>query len=186
MGFHSGKQYDFSIMAKSSYSASVKLKIQLVNSTGKVIGSTVIDKFTNMWKNYSVAIITTDSAQKGKLNIVFEGEGAIDIDVVSLFPHDTWKGRSGGLRNDIAQMIADLKPGFIRFPGGCIVEGRDIMNRYQWKTTVGKVNERQLIMNRWNVEFRHRPAPDYYQSFGLAFTNTFSLQKIAEQNHYQF
>jgi alpha-L-arabinofuranosidase len=175
MGFHSGKQYDFSILAKSSYSAAVKLKIQLVNSTGKVIGSTVIDKFTNMWKNYSVAITTTDSAQKGKLNIVFEGEGAIDIDVVSLFPHDTWKGRSGGLRNDIAQLIADLKPGFIRFPGGCIVEGRDIMNRYQWKTTVGKVNERQLIMNRWNVEFRHRSAPDYYQSFGLGFYEYFQF-----------
>jgi len=175
MGFHSGKQYDFSIMAKSSYSASVKLKIQLVNSTGKVIGSTVIDKFTNMWKTYSASIITTDSAQKGKLNIVFEGEGAIDIDVVSLFPHDTWKGRAGGLRNDIAQLIADLKPGFIRFPGGCIVEGRDIMNRYQWKTTVGKVNERQLIMNRWNVEFRHRPAPDYYQSFGLGFYEYFQF-----------
>ena len=175
MGFHSGKQYDFSVMAKSSNSSAIKLKIQLVNSTGKVIGSTVIDKFSNMWKNYSAAITPTDSAQKGKLNIVFEGEGAIDIDVVSLFPHDTWKGRSGGLRNDIAQLIADLKPGFIRFPGGCIVEGRDIMNRYQWKTTVGKVNERQLIMNRWNVEFRHRPAPDYYQSFGLGFYEYFQF-----------
>jgi alpha-L-arabinofuranosidase len=175
MGFHSGRAYDFSIMAKSSYSASVKLKIQLVNSTGKIIGSTVIDKFTNMWKNYSASITATDSAQKGKLNIFFEGEGAIDIDVVSLFPHDTWKGRSGGLRNDIAQMIADLKPGFIRFPGGCIVEGRDIMNRYQWKTTVANMNERQLIMNRWNVEFRHRPAPDYYQSFGLGFYEYFQF-----------
>ncbi len=177
IGIHSGKQYDFSITAKAGNTANVKLKIQLLNSSGKIIGTTVIEQFTNTWRKYSAAITSTDSAQKGKLNIVFEGEGIIDIDIVSLFPHDTWKGRSGGLRNDIAQMIADLKPGFIRFPGGCIVEGRDIMNRYQWKTTVGNVNERQLIMNRWNVEFRHRPAPDYFQSFGLGFYEYFQFSE---------
>lgn len=175
MGFHSGKQYDFSIMVRAGKDVNIKMIVQLVNSTGKVIGSSSLEKFESNWNIYSTVITTTDSAQKGKLNIVFEGEGAVDIDVVSLFPHDTWKGRSGGLRNDIAQMIADLKPGFIRFPGGCIVEGRDIMNRYQWKTTVGNVNERQLIMNRWNVEFRHRPAPDYYQSFGLGFYEYFQF-----------
>jgi alpha-N-arabinofuranosidase len=72
-------------------------------------------------------------------------------------------------------MIADLKPGFVRFPGGCIVEGRDLTNRYQWKTTVGPVEDRKMIMNRWNVEIESRQAPDYFQSFGLGFYEYFLL-----------
>jgi len=95
--------------------------------------------------------------------------------MVSLFPADTWKGRPGGLRKDIVQMIADLKPGFLRFPGGCIVEGRNLTNRYQWKTTVGPVEERKLIINRWNMEMRNRQAPDYFQSFGIGFFEYFQL-----------
>ena len=95
--------------------------------------------------------------------------------MVSLFPATTWKNRPGGLRSDLVQMIADLKPGFVRFPGGCIVEGRDLTNRYQWKTTVGPVEERKLIMNRWNVEIQNRQAPDYFQTFGLGFFEYFQL-----------
>src|SRR4029079_17199925 len=94
---------------------------------------------------------------------------------ISLFPKDTWKNRPGGLRADLVQLLADLKPGFLRFPGGCIVEGRELATRYQWKKTVGDVDERKLIVNRWNTEFRHRPTPDYYQSFGLGFFEYFQL-----------
>jgi len=175
IGLHKGKQYDFSIMARTDKAGSIKLNIQLLNSSGQVVGNTRIDNISGEWKNYSASFITTDTAQRGKLNLVFEGEGIIDIDMVSLFPHDTWKNRPGGLRNDIVQKIADLKPGFIRFPGGCIVEGHDLTNRYQWKTTVGNVSDRKLIMNRWNDEFSHRPASDYYQSFGLGFYEYFLL-----------
>jgi alpha-N-arabinofuranosidase len=175
LGVHSGKQYDFSIMARLVDSKGFKVKVQVVNYAGKEVGSTTIENFTKDWKKYSASITTTDSAQKGKLNLIFEGTGVIDIDMVSLFPHDTWKNRPGGLRNDLVQKIADLKPGFIRFPGGCIVEGKELSNRYQWKTTVGNAVDRKLIMNRWNVEFRHRPAPDYYQSFGLGFYEYFQL-----------
>ena len=175
IGIHSGKQYDFSIMTRLVDSKGLKLKVQLVNYAGKEIGSTVIGNFTNDWKKYTASITATDTSQKGKLNLIFEGTGVIDIDMVSLFPHDTWRNRPGGLRNDLVQKIADLKPGFIRFPGGCIVEGKDLTNRYQWKTTVGAVADRKLIMNRWNVEFRNRPAPDYYQSFGLGFYEYFQL-----------
>ena len=177
IGLHKEKQYDFSIMARTEKSTNIKIKIQLVNYTGKVVGSSLIENFSSDWKKYSTSLTTTDTVQKGKLNLVFEGEGVIDIDNVSLFPHDTWKNRPGGLRNDLVQKIADLKPGFIRFPGGCIVEGKDLSNRYQWKTTVGDVYDRTLIMNRWNVEFRHRPAPDYYQSFGLGFYEYFLLSE---------
>jgi alpha-N-arabinofuranosidase len=109
------------------------------------------------------------------LRLLFTGRGSADLDMISLFPSDTWKERPGGLRKDIVQMIADLKPGFVRFPGGCIVEGRDLTNRYQWKTTVGPVDERRMITNRWNLEIRNRQAPDYFQSFGLGFFEYFQL-----------
>ncbi len=95
--------------------------------------------------------------------------------MVSLFPGDTWKGRPGGLRSDLVQLLADMKPGFVRFPGGCIVEGYDLKLRYQWKKTIGNVEDRQMIVNRWNTEFAHRLTPDYYQSFGLGFYEYFQL-----------
>jgi len=175
IGIHKEKQYDFSIMVRTEKPTNIKIKVQVLNYAGKDIGSTVIENFSTAWKKHSSSIITTDTAQRGKLNLVFEGSGVIDIDIVSLFPHDTWKNRPGGLRNDLVQKIADLKPGFIRFPGGCIVEGKDLTNRYQWKTTVGNADDRKLIMNRWNVEFPRRSAPDYYQSFGLGFYEYFLL-----------
>lgn len=175
MGFHKGKQYDFSVMIRSQKNKNAKIKIELLNYNGKIIGEGTVENFNSDWKKYAAAITTTDSAQRGKLRLSFTGEGVIDIDMVSLFPHDTWKNRPGGLRNDLVQKIADLKPGFIRFPGGCIVEGREITNRYQWKTTVGNVPDRKLIMNRWNVEFPYRAAPDYFQSFGLGFYEYFLL-----------
>jgi alpha-N-arabinofuranosidase len=73
------------------------------------------------------------------------------------------------------QLLADMKPGFIRFPGGCIVEGHELSTRYQWKKTIGPVEERQLSINRWNSEFAHRPTPDYFQTFGLGFFEYFQL-----------
>ncbi len=99
--------------------------------------------------------------------------------MVSLFPKATWKGRADGLRADLVQLLKDLQPGFLRFPGGCIVEGRNLQERYQWKTTIGDPAERKLIINRWNLEFRARnPArapDDYFQSFGLGFFEYFQL-----------
>ena len=114
-------------------------------------------------------MISLQTEPKARLRLLFTGKGTVDLDMVSLFPSDTWKGRAGGLRNDLVQMIADLKPGFIRFPGGCIVEGRDLTNRYQWKSTVGPVEARKMIINRWNMEMKDHQTPDYFQSFGLGF-----------------
>ena len=175
MGIYAGKQYRFSLLAKNENGAAVKVKVQLVNASGKIIGQTTLENFSSDWKKYTAVIATTDSAQKGKLNVLFEGNGTVDIDMVSLFPEHTFKDRPNGLREDLAQKLADLKPGFIRFPGGCIVEGRDLTNRYQWKTTVGNVEDRKLIMNRWNVEFSYKLTPDYFQSFGLGFYEYFQL-----------
>ena len=75
----------------------------------------------------------------------------------------------------MVQLLADMKPGFIRFPGGCIVEGHELATRYQWKKTIGNVEDRQVMINRWNTEFAHRLTPDYYQSFGLGFYEYFQL-----------
>ena len=175
IGIHANTPYNFSVIAKSEPGTAVKVKVQLINATGKIIGETLLDNFTSDWKKYTAVISTTDTAQKGKLNLLFEGNGTVDIDMVSLFPQNTFKNRPNGLREDLAQKLADLKPGFIRFPGGCIVEGRDLSNRYQWKTTVGDVAGRKLIMNRWNVEFKNKLTPDYFQSFGLGFYEYFQL-----------
>jgi alpha-N-arabinofuranosidase len=103
------------------------------------------------------------------------GTGYVDLDMISLYPVDTWKGRPNGLRKDLVQLLYDMHPGFVRFPGGCIVEGRQLLTRYRWKTTVGDIAERKTIINRWNDEFDQRPAPDYFQSFGLGFYEYFQL-----------
>lgn len=176
MGIKNGLQYDFSVMYRQT-AASIKMHIELINEKGEKIGGTVATAgFTGTtWKKQTASFTAVADALKASMNIWLEGDGTIDLDMVSLFPTDTWKKRPGGMRADMVQMLADLKPGFIRFPGGCIVEGFDLTNRYQWKKTVGPVEERQLIMNRWNVEFAHRPAPDYFQTFGLGFFEYFQL-----------
>jgi alpha-N-arabinofuranosidase len=177
MGIKKDLRYDFSLLYRLP-AAGLTLHVELVSSTGKVIGaSSLIPAVTTgeQWKKAAVSFNATDSALRGRMNIWFEGTGAIDMDIVSLFPSDTWKGRPGGMRADMIQMLADMKPGFIRFPGGCIVEGHDLSVRYQWKKTLGPIEDRQLIVNRWNYEFAHRPTPDYFQTFGLGFYEYFQL-----------
>lgn len=176
MGIKKELRYDFSLMYRQQ-SGTNKLYVELVKNDNTVIGSTTVDLNATgeAWKKVSAGFNATDTALKAKLNIWFEGDSTIDLDMISLFPTDTWKNRPGGMRADMVQWLADMKPGFIRFPGGCIVEGFDLAHRYQWKKTIGPVEERQLIMNRWNNEFAHRPTPDYFQTFGLGFYEYFQL-----------
>jgi alpha-N-arabinofuranosidase len=174
MGIKKDERYTFSIMAHI-LQGNTRLRIELADSTGKVLGSTVVQPAGKQWKTYTASITATATEPKAKLNIRFENKGILEIDRVSLFPDDTWKNRPGGMRKDLVQLLADMKPGFIRFPGGCIVEGRDLSTRYQWKKTVGDIDTRELIINRWNTEFNHRLAPDYFQTFGLGFFEYFQL-----------
>ncbi|RAJ35715.1 alpha-L-arabinofuranosidase C-terminal domain-containing protein [Pedobacter cryoconitis] len=178
IGVKKGLSYDFSVFYRQS-SPAVKLHAELIDSTGKVLGSAVLVPETSdsQWKKQSVTFTANQTVNKAKFNLWFEGAGQIDLDQISLFPGDTWKNRKGGLRGDMVQILADMKPGFIRFPGGCIVEGHDLSTRYQWKKTIGPVENRKLIVNRWNSEFSHRPAPDYYQTFGLGFYEYFQLSE---------
>jgi alpha-N-arabinofuranosidase len=177
MGIKQNNKYNFSIMASLPAETNIGLRIELVSEKGEIIGKTSIAPKGKEWKKYEAGFIATKSDLKASLRIWFEGTGIIDIDMVSLFPGDTWKGRPNGLRADIVQLLADMKPGFLRFPGGCIVEGYDLSLRYQWKKTIGNVENRESIINRWNTEFAHRLTPDYYQSFGLGFFEYFQLSE---------
>ena len=168
--------YAFSVLSRNTEGA-VEMTVELVAANGKKLGSGTITNLSKEWKQYDLTINSSDTSNKGSLQILFSGKGVIDLDIISLFPQQTWKHRPKGLRHDLVQLLADMKPGFIRFPGGCIVEGRDLTNRYQWKETVGKLDDRKVLMNRWNIEFRHRPTPDYFQTFGLGFYEYFQLSE---------
>lgn len=176
MGIKKEVGYDFSVQYRQS-SPSAKMYIELVDEKGRPIGGIAVTTTTSgdEWKKATANFTATATVPKASLNIWFEGDGTVDLDMVSLFPKDTWKGRPGGMRADMVQLLADMKPGFIRFPGGCIVEGFDLSQRYQWKKTIGPIDQRQLIINRWNYEFPHRSTPDYFQTFGLGFFEYFQL-----------
>ncbi len=136
------------------------------------------------WKKYSLTIESPLTMADARLRLFLRPEkgrdawekiNSIDIEHVSMFPTDTWKGRENGMRKDLAQALADMKPGVFRFPGGCIVEGTDLDQRYQWKNSVGPVENRPLNENRWENTFPHRLFPDYHQSYGLGFFEFFQL-----------
>jgi alpha-N-arabinofuranosidase len=172
MGFKKDLRYNFSFAARS-VDADHVITAELLNEKDEVIGTTTLNVSAKEWKKYEASLVPTETCAKGKLRLSFSAKGTVDIDLVSLMPTDTWKNTA--LRSDIVQLLYDLKPGFLRFPGGCIVEGRDLATRYQWKKTVGSRDTRELLINRWNTEFAHRPSPDYYQSFGLGFFEYFTL-----------
>jgi alpha-L-arabinofuranosidase len=174
IGLLEGESYDFSAQIRG-VSGTPLINVQLYGADGTLLASVPLKGFSSGWKKINATLRPTDTDPKARLQIVLEGKGAVDLDFVSLFPRRTWKHRPGGLRADMVQMLADLKPGFLRFPGGCIVEGSVLERRYQWKTTIGPVEKRRLLINRWNYEFIHRPTPDYFQSFGLGFFEYFQL-----------
>jgi alpha-L-arabinofuranosidase len=176
MGIKGGMIYHFSMWARS-VEGDGRLRIELIDSKNEVIGRTDLSGLTSEWKKHSIDLQASATDAKSKLRVWFDGKGTIEADMISLFPDDTWKKRPGGLRADLVQLLADMKPGFLRFPGGCIVEGRELTNRYQWKKTIGDVENRELIINRWNSEFKHRLAPDYFQTFGLGFFEYFQLSE---------
>ncbi|TDW50101.1 alpha-N-arabinofuranosidase [Flavobacterium sp. 270] len=177
MGIKKDLKYNLTLKASKLSGNISKIKFQFIDKDNKVLGETSVVPTSKDWSDYSAQLIASATEAKAKLKITFEGNGVIDLDNISLFPEDTWAGRKNGLRKDLVQLLYDLKPGFLRFPGGCIVEGRTLAERYQWKKSVGKVEDRETAVNRWNMEFAHRPAPDYFQSFGLGFFEYFQLSE---------
>lgn len=173
-----GETYDFSARVRNSSRKPLQLGVELINSIGRTYKTDTLTVAPAAgWQKIEATLTSELTDPKGRLRVLLLTPGTIDIDHISLFPTDTWKGRKGGLRRDLAQSLADLSPKVMRFPGGCIVEGTDLANRYQWKNTVGPVEERPLNINRWNYNFSNRMAPDYFQSAGLGFFEFFQLSE---------
>jgi len=168
--------YRFSVWARSAEGSS-SIRIELVDPESNVFVTQKLTVDSKEWKKYQVVIKSGKTEPKGRLRIFLTSKTAVDMDHVSLFPVDTWKGRENGLRKDLAQALYDLHPGVFRFPGGCIVEGTDLDTRYQWKNSVGPVENRKLNENRWQYTFAHRFFPDYFQTYGMGFFELFQLSE---------
>ncbi len=172
--------YRFSVWARCPEGGKATLEVRLVDNDTmgerQEFATVKVDVSGKEWKKYTAQLKAPRTEPKGALRIFLAGEKATcDVEHVSLFPTDTWKGRENGMRRDLAQALADMHPGVFRFPGGCIVEGTDLATRYNWKNTVGPVENRPLNENRWHYTFGHRFFPDYFQSYGLGFFEFFQL-----------
>lgn len=174
MGVKEGEAYDFSAQIRN-VEGTPTLRIELYSGDGALLDTVKLGDFGSAWEKRTAVLHPNATDGRAKLYVLMDGKGTVDLDFVSLFPAKTWKNRPGGLRADMVQALADLHPGFMRFPGGCIVEGSELDKRYQWKNTIGPIAERKLLIDRWNYEFLHRPTPDYFQSFGLGFFEFFQL-----------
>ncbi|OUJ72942.1 alpha-L-arabinofuranosidase [Hymenobacter crusticola] len=177
MGVKQNAEYNFSVYARRGAGNVSGLRVILEDEKGQALAQAQVSGLTGEWKQYTAVLKPSATSSKAHLKVVMDGAGTADLDVVSVFPKDTWQNRPNGLRTDLVQLLKDMKPGFLRFPGGCIVEGRTLDQRYQWKKTIGAVNDRESLINRWNTEFTHRYTPDYYQSFGLGFFEYFQLSE---------
>jgi alpha-N-arabinofuranosidase len=173
VGVEQGADYRFSAYVRTAGPRA--LSATLTDEAGHVLGTGKLTGFDDHWKHFETVIHVSTTEAHARINFIVDEKGSLDLDMVSLFPVDTWKHRPNGLRKDLVQLLYDMHPGFLRFPGGCIVEGRLLATRYRWKNTVGAVEKRQTIINRWNDEFDKRPASDYFQSFGLGFYEYFQL-----------
>lgn len=177
MAVKAGGTYLFSVRARALDGFAGALGVRIEDETGQVIGSAEIAPLkAGAWEKYEAALKCTATTPRARLVVVATGgTGRVDLDVVSLFPENTWENRRNGLRADMVKILADMKPGFVRFPGGCIVEGTDLANAYRWKDTVGDIAARPQNWNRWQHALRKDHAPQYYQTYGLGFFEYFQL-----------
>ena len=176
IGIKANEKYRFTVWARGE---NQKIKVELINNASmgetQVITSQDVAINSKEWKKYEVILTPGETQEKAHLRIFLASPGSVDLEHVSLFPVDTWKGRENGLRKDLVQALADTKPGVFRFPGGCIVEGTDLATRYNWKNSVGPVENRPINENRWHYTFPHRFYPDYFQTYGMGFYELFLL-----------
>ena len=157
-----GEKYDFSLFGKMLEGKGGKVKVALVKD-GKEIAQTTVKVSSADWKKQKAVLTATEDATDAVLSVTPETAGKYALDMVSLFPQHTFKGRKNGLRADLAQTLADLKPRFIRFPGGCVAHGDGVDNIYDWKGSVGALEERKPLRNLWG----------YHQTRGLGYFEYF-------------
>ena len=180
IGLHKGEDYRFSVWARAP-KGDAKIIVQFIDRAtmeeNQQFTSDTITIASTEWKQYEQVIKSPRTIAKGQLRIYLRGKNGVDLEHISLFPVNTFKNRKNGMRRDLAQALADEHPGLLRFPGGCIVEGVDLKTRYQWKNTIGPVENRPLNENRWEYTFPYRFYPDYFQSYGLGFFEFFQLSE---------
>ena len=178
IGVEQGKEYRFSVWAKAPRGNS-QIRVQLINENAMTEHQEFVqeklDVSGNEWKQYEIVLKASRTEPKAQLRIFLSSPNPVALEHISLFPVDTYKGRKNGLRRDLAQALEDMHPGVFRFPGGCIVEGTTLDTRYQWKNTIGPVENRPINRNRWEDTFDYRYFADYYQSYGLGFFEFFQL-----------
>jgi alpha-L-arabinofuranosidase len=143
-----GKKYFLSLYARKDAKSKGSIKVSLESKTGKVYAEKVISGINEKWSQYKTVLLSSAVDSDARFVIAPLSEGTLWFDVVSLFP-PTWKNRPNGLRSDLAQMLKDMNPSFLRFPGGCVVEGATIENRIQWKNTIGDIAGRPGHWNLW-------------------------------------
>jgi alpha-L-arabinofuranosidase len=165
MVVRSGDKYNFSMFARQLSDSPVTLNVSLQDNKGKVLSSSTFVTSSSDWKKYTATLTSTESNDSAKLVILATSEGKLALDVVSLFPEKTFKNRPNGLRADLAQLLADMKPRFIRFPGGCLVHGDGLGNMYRWKNTIGPIEQRKEQRNIWG----------YHQTTGLGYYEYFQF-----------
>lgn len=163
MSVKAGEKYDFSIFVNAKTAAKA-FTVALVDGD-KVLASAKVKAKAGDWKQYKATLKPNASAKQARLMVVAQGDNEALIDMVSLFPRNTFKGRKNGLRADLAQTIADLHPKFVRFPGGCMSHGDGLDNIYHWAHTVGPLEQRTPDRNIWH----------YHQTRGLGFYEYFQF-----------
>jgi len=185
IGVEKGKEYRFTVWARTAGTKdkeyiSFHLCQNATMGEDQMFSHGTIEVDSKEWKKYEAVFTSEVTEPKAAFRIFLEWNGeepdetqAVDLEHISLFPVETFNGHENGLRKDIAETLKALDPGVFRFPGGCIVEGTTLDNRYQWKNSVGPVENRPININRWNYSFAYRLFPDYFQSYGLGFYEYF-------------
>jgi len=144
-----GKRYDLSFYARAAEGFSGPLTVTLEREDGAVLASRSLKGVGADWKQFTATLSPSASETSARLVISADKPGVVWLDMVSLFPRDTFKGRRNGLRADLMEMIERMRPAFVRFPGGCFVEGDRIENAVRWKETIGDLAERPGHWNLW-------------------------------------
>lgn len=161
MYFEEEKKYPGSVYLRSK-DGSVK-SVTVTAGDGKKVFETKIDGIGKEWKKYEFTVVPVKTTENGSLGLFVDQAGELDVDFVSLFRADIYKNEPNGLRKDLAERLEALHPSFVRFPGGCIVHGHKLADRYQWKNSVGPVEARKETPNFWG----------YTQTMGLGFYEYF-------------
>ncbi|WP_419559209.1 alpha-L-arabinofuranosidase C-terminal domain-containing protein [Prevotella sp.] len=180
IGIEKDEEYRFTVWAKT-VSGDANVEVSLVDESTmeehQEFATAELKVSGNEWKKYELILKSPKTVQKANLRLLLKGKNGVALEHVSLFPKHTFKDRENGMRRNLAQALYDLHPGVFRFPGGCIVEGSSLEQRYQWKNSIGPVENRPLNGNRWLSTFNYRLFPDYYQSYGLGFYEYFLLSE---------